>query len=147
MVSVMDFKLSGPGPGPDWAHCAIFLDKKLCPNPSYSDTVQSGVKMGTSEFNTPSHLNGNKDKLWQQLLGHWPDRHRLNITNKLLGKLKIKCWHGSGRSLGGAWGAQAPSLFLVRGIFFMTSPTKIFWGVHAKKGPNLSSRSGSATAW
>ena len=29
MVSALDFKSSGPGSGPDWGHCVVFLGKTL----------------------------------------------------------------------------------------------------------------------
>ena len=48
MVSALGSGASGPGSGPGWGHCVVFLGKTLY---SHSASLHPGVKMGTGKLN------------------------------------------------------------------------------------------------
>ena len=47
MVRVLDSGSSGPGSGPGWGHCVVFLGKTFY---SHGASFHPGVQMGTGEL-------------------------------------------------------------------------------------------------
>ena len=53
MVTVFNYRSSGPGSSPGWRHCVVFLGKTLNSQGAY---LHSSVKLGTGKFNAGGNI-------------------------------------------------------------------------------------------